>query len=295
MKFLLYFEPVILSRFGSESDPVGKSKRAAGGQPEKSPIQSLPIWADWLWEHKHGQPLNASELWQPLGSRAKPDHNESDLPPAIPRVIFLERPYGKSFEDQPPWPNDWELTDYCLVLILQTQSSKNHLTLLRGNKRREWDGFPDSADVLKALKAELHLAAESAHDGRRQARHRLHKEKEAMMAHSFVQLVEQHYRDNQCTIPHLARLMKISGTKLQQICQKQFAMSPKAYLIQVRVRKSCELICKVPEQRRCVMSKIARDSGFSSSSYFSFIFLNIMGRTPTEYRHQQIQQKSRLE
>ncbi|MFM7589532.1 MAG: AraC family transcriptional regulator [Bacteroidota bacterium] len=36
------------------------------------------------------------------------------------------------------------------------------------------------------------------------------------------------------------------------------------------------------------MSKIAEATGFSSSSYFSFIFLNQMGMTPTEYRHQEL-------
>jgi len=236
--------------------------------------------------------MDASELWPADGRHTNPKHKESSLRPANPRVIFLQRPYDQNLADQASWPEGLELSDDCVILILQTQGSKTHLTLLRGSKRLNWTGPTAPADILKALKAELHWAARSAHDQRRLARHRKHLEGDAVLAQAFAQLVQQHYRDSQCTIPQLARLMGISGTRLQQICQRHFNMGPKAYLVQARVRQSCELIRKIPENRRCVMSRIASDSGFSSSSYFSFIFMNLMGMTPTEYRNQQLHRKN---
>lgn len=302
MKFLLYLEPYFLTHFlsksgsdqGSGSDrkfgPASNSIAKVKVPNKKIPIEALPDWMNWFWEHKHGQPIDASVLWRENGKHSNPKPKKIGLPPAIPKVILIQRPYGQSLEDQGFWPKGLELTDDRVVLILQTQRSKNHITLLRGSKRLDWPGSTAPADILKGFKAEFHWAARSAHDQRRLARQHMHEEGDAGLAQSFEHLVQQHYRDKLCSIPQLAKLLGISGTRLQQICQKHFEMGPKAYLVQSRVHQSCEHIRKVPENRRCVMSQIAGDCGFSSSSYFSYIFMSIMGMTPTEYRHQQIRQ-----
>ncbi|MBM3912768.1 MAG: helix-turn-helix domain-containing protein, partial [Sphingomonadales bacterium] len=195
--------------------------------------------------------------------------------------------------DESVWPSGMKPSDHQILLVLQSKRPYTILTLLRGRKQLQWAEKSASAEILKAIKAELHQAAKRTRELRRVTRRQSQEKEETNLAHSFADLVEQQFNNSQCTIPHLAKILGISGGRLQQICLKLHGMGPKAFLIQYRIQKSCELIRKIPEHRRCVMSKIAQASGFSSSSYFSFIFLNQMGMTPTEYRHQELHSSSR--
>ncbi|MFM8960227.1 MAG: helix-turn-helix domain-containing protein [Bacteroidota bacterium] len=194
--------------------------------------------------------------------------------------------------DESVWPSGMKPSDHQILLVLQSKQSNTRLTLLRGSKKLQWTEKSTSAEILKAIKAELHQAAKRARELRRVSRRQSQEKEESDLVHSFALLVGQQFQNSQCTIPHLAKILGISGARLQQICLKHHGLGPKAFLIQYRIQKSCELIRKIPEHRRCVMSKIAEASGFSSSSYFSFIFLNQMGMTPTEYRHQELHSSS---
>jgi len=293
MKFLLYLEPQLLRSLQRE-DPRAHSiigKRA--GTPLDKARRELPAWLVWIWEHKDGQPHKIARL-QSTGSQAKGLPNSSiSSKTAIPQVFLLERTSDTDLLDESVWPSGMKPSDHQILLVLQSKRPYTILTLLRGRKQLQWAEKSASAEILKAIKAELHQAAKRTRELRRVTRRQSQEKEETNLAHSFADLVEQQFNNSQCTIPHLAKILGISGGRLQQICLKLHGMGPKAFLIQYRIQKSCELIRKIPEHRRCVMSKIAQASGFSSSSYFSFIFLNQMGMTPTEYRHQELHSSSR--
>ncbi len=288
MKFLLYLEPQLLRTFQCEDPRTHPIKGKNAGTTSEKPHSDIPAWMVWIWEHKDGQPQSIA-LLQSTDSKEKgfPELPHS-LKNAVPQVFLLERPADPDFLDNPDWPSGMKPSDHQILLVLQSKGPIARLTLVRGRKQLQLAEETTPADILKAIKTELHLAAMYSRDLRRTARHRAHQEEETFLAHSFTHLIEQQFHDSQCNIPHLAKMLGISGSRLQRICQQHHGMGPKAFLVQYRIQKSCEFIRKIPEQRRCVMSKIAQASGFSSSSYFSYIFLNQMGMTPTEYRYQEL-------
>ncbi|MFM7178870.1 MAG: helix-turn-helix domain-containing protein [Bacteroidota bacterium] len=292
MKFLLYLETQLLRNLQREAPRAHSSKGKRAGTPPDKARRELPAWLVWIWEHKDGQPHSLTRL-QSSGSQAKgfPDSSISSNN-TIPQVFLLERATDTDLMDESVWPSGMKPSDHQILLVLQSKQSNTRLTLLRGRKKLQWTEKSTSAEILKAIKAELHQAAKRARELRRVSRRQSQEKEESDLVHSFALLVGQQFQNSQCTIPHLAKILGISGARLQQICLKHHRMGPKAFLIQYRIQKSSELIRKIPEHRRCVMSKIAEASGFSSSSYFSFIFLNQMGMTPTEYRHQELHSSS---
>ena len=292
MKFLLYLETQLLRNLQREDPRAHSIKGKRAGTPPNKARRELPAWLVWIWEHKDGQPHSLTRLQSP-GSQAKgfPDSSISSNN-AIPQVFLLERATDTDLMDEAVWPSGMKSSDHQILLVLQSERPYTRLTLLRGRKQLHWAEDSSPAEILKGIKVELHQAAKRTRELRRVARRQSQEKEESDLAHSFAHLVGQQFQNSQCTIPHLAKIMGISGARLQQICLKHHGMGPKAFLIQYRIQKSCELIRKIPEHRRCVMSKIAEASGFSSASYFSFIFLNQIGMTPTEYRHQELHSSS---
>lgn len=288
MKFLLYLERPLLHRLSS----INQGPRDSGTQEshsktsdvsQRAPKPALGIWLTWLWEHQHGGQHDLT-LWATKENRTHETASSDNPLVQLPVVVVFEIPYEADPSDQSTWPAGILPSNELIILVLQNRSKQMRLTLIRGIRQQQWiEQTPDS-DLLKAIRSEMQQAALSARQQRQKARQKELSARETKMLNTFVHLVEQHYQDSQCAVPHLANIMGITGVKLQQICQRHFSVGPKAYLIQYRIQKSCEMIRQIPENRRCVMSKIALSSGFASSSYFSFIFLNQMGMTPTEYR-----------
>ncbi len=73
----------------------------------------------------------------------------------------------------------------------------------------------------------------------------------------------------------------ISYTYFKRIFIQSHGMSPKAYILQMRINYACDLL----KTRRYSIGETAELSGFSNVYYFSRIFKNIVGITPTEYKN----------
>ncbi|NBW32826.1 MAG: AraC family transcriptional regulator [Cytophagia bacterium] len=259
MKYLLYLELSRLTSLESlNPETTGASK-------------NLPGWLQWLWQHRHG------------GARDFALLETNMLEPIMTSVVLLET---NRVNDALQVALDQGHT-----LVLEWQGTGTSTTMRMRTKAldKSWQGIPDSAVVIKAIRNALRHCTQATKTIKRQKRMQESRLTEEQIIQQFARCVEEHSSDTRCNIPDLARLCGISNVRLQQICQKHWGHGPKAYLVQQRIRKACELIRNWPENRRCLMSRIAKEAGFSSPSYFASLFLTQTGQTPTEFRHVHLQ------
>lgn len=92
-------------------------------------------------------------------------------------------------------------------------------------------------------------------------------------------LVELRYADD-LTVEDMAREANVSPSYLMRIFKRQLGTSPHNYLLRYRITKARELLVETTEP----VSRIARETGFSSDSNFSYRFRQMTGQSPREYR-----------
>ncbi len=91
--------------------------------------------------------------------------------------------------------------------------------------------------------------------------------------------IEHHYSEN-ITVARLAELGNISVSSFNRIFKKESNLTPKEYLIDVRIEKSKLLL----RRNEIPITEIALRCGFASSSHFSNSFNHKYNMTPSEYR-----------
>lgn len=79
----------------------------------------------------------------------------------------------------------------------------------------------------------------------------------------------------------LAEAAHVSKTQLLRLFKATFQLSPIQYMLRLRIARACHLL----KQDGCTVSRAAFESGFNDSNYFSRQFRQVMGMSPTEYRH----------
>lgn len=94
-----------------------------------------------------------------------------------------------------------------------------------------------------------------------------------------ISYIENHYTDD-LRVDMLAELSNYSKRHFIRIFNETYHATPLDYVILLRIRHACSLL----KETSISMSDIAIQSGFSDSNYFSRIFKNRMGCTPTQYR-----------
>ena len=62
--------------------------------------------------------------------------------------------------------------------------------------------------------------------------------------------------------------------------KEKTGMSPIRYFLHMKVQKACELI----ELSNLKLNEVANILGFEEPAYFTRIFTNVMGMTPSQYR-----------
>ena len=81
------------------------------------------------------------------------------------------------------------------------------------------------------------------------------------------------------TIEEICHKFSISRSSLQTLFRNNLEISPKNYMVQIKLRKSKELI----RENKYTISEIAFMLGFSSIHYFSRTFKQHFNLTPSEY------------
>jgi AraC-like DNA-binding protein len=94
-----------------------------------------------------------------------------------------------------------------------------------------------------------------------------------------MHFIGQHYRES-LTNRKIAKAGGLSLRVFQRQFQEAYHCSPHAYIMQLRIRKSCQALA-LSER---ALADVAKEYCFSSQSHFSRVFRHIMGMTPSEYR-----------
>lgn len=92
-------------------------------------------------------------------------------------------------------------------------------------------------------------------------------------------LIEQNFSDRELTLQNIAFKLNISYGYLSRVFTEHFKISPKAYLISVRMEKARELLLK----RNLKVYEIAAEVGYADSRYFSDAFKKYFGAYPSEH------------
>lgn len=265
MKYILYLEASRLAEL--ESHPAIETK----GSPK-----IVPGWLLWLWQHRHGGARDCAQL-------ARPDALLQN--PALPVVALLET--NHRYERL----SDALKEGHTLILEWQGKGRAKTMRIRTKTLDKTWVEASDQADLLKSIRSALRQCSLATKSIKRQQRVQASRLSEEQIVERFCRSIDEHHANTRCSIPQLARLCGVSNVRLQQICQQHLGQGPKAYLVQQRIQKASELIRNWPENRRCLMSRIAKEAGFSSPSYFASLFMSQTGQTPTEFRHQHLQNK----
>lgn len=97
-----------------------------------------------------------------------------------------------------------------------------------------------------------------------------------------MELVEKHMNDTEYGQEQLARDMLMSRSTLYRRIKAVSGLSPIEFLRNVKMKRAEELLL----QHRLSISEIAYELGFSSPKYFTKIFKEETGMTPSEYQKQ---------
>lgn len=91
--------------------------------------------------------------------------------------------------------------------------------------------------------------------------------------------IEASYTDPSLNNTMLAQKMHISEVYFRRIFKESFGISPKQYILDIRIRKAKQLLYS----GNISVTKVSEQCGFSSVYHFCRIFKEKTGLTPTEY------------
>lgn len=117
--------------------------------------------------------------------------------------------------------------------------------------------------------------------------HRLSAQNEAGELLPALQYIDAHYDDPTLSNSTLARECRISEVYFRRLFVRQIGVSPKQYVIDLRVRRAKQLL----SEGALKINAVAQDCGFAGPYHFCRVFRERTGLTPTEYRrtHQIVQ------
>ncbi|MBQ4136644.1 MAG: helix-turn-helix transcriptional regulator [Clostridia bacterium] len=97
-----------------------------------------------------------------------------------------------------------------------------------------------------------------------------------------LEYIHESYFDSEITNKSLARKCKISEVYFRKLFKEKYDISPKQYILSLRLDKAKKLLCE-GEQK---IHEIALACGFESSEHFCRSFKAQLGTTPGNYRKQ---------
>lgn len=115
-----------------------------------------------------------------------------------------------------------------------------------------------------------------------------HFEKNDMRLQAPIDFILKNY-SSQITLEQCADIAYMSVSHFSRQFHLITGMNFKEYLNRVRIEKACEILKKerVPNK-----TELAQAVGFSSGSYFTYVFRSNTGLSPTEYQKKYLQSKS---
>ena len=86
------------------------------------------------------------------------------------------------------------------------------------------------------------------------------------------------------SVEEMADSVKLSATRFKQLFKKEIGVSPKAYLLEIRLEKAHEFL--MDPQRFLQIQEIGVICGLTNDSHFTRDFKRKFGLTPTQCRQQ---------
>lgn len=141
-------------------------------------------------------------------------------------------------------------------------------------KKKEWGYEFTVRNQLSDLF--LLISREVEHVYREQEQH---ESKNLQRTRRMVDYVQTHCAEP-ITLEQIAGAASISTRECMRCFQSILGVSPKQYLIRLRIQKACRLL----EHSEMRLLDIGETCGFQDQSYFSKIFHRETGCSPREYR-----------
>ncbi|AIQ18845.1 hypothetical protein H70357_20685 [Paenibacillus sp. FSL H7-0357] len=95
------------------------------------------------------------------------------------------------------------------------------------------------------------------------------------------QYIDSHYR-GVCTLQTVAGHVHVTPNYLSNLFKKETGIGFTSYVSQLRIERAKSLLAGT----KLRMLEIAEESGFDNSSYFTTVFKQLTGKSPSEYRKQ---------
>jgi len=134
-------------------------------------------------------------------------------------------------------------------------------------------------EIARACVNEVRLhtpAGESQHDDAQRQKPYIDTRDDALRLKLYI---DAHYADP-LTTDILAKALHIGKTKLYEVCNRRFRMTPMQMVTRTRVEAAQELLSTTRES----VKSIAQSVGFSDQNYFAKVFRKETGVSPTECR-----------
>ena len=94
-----------------------------------------------------------------------------------------------------------------------------------------------------------------------------------------IQEIHDRFLNEDLSIEHLSNICGVSESYLQRLFKEKYGVSPKKYIIQLKINHACELL----RLERYTVSQISQLCNFSDVFFFSRQFKAYMGITPTQF------------
>ena len=97
-----------------------------------------------------------------------------------------------------------------------------------------------------------------------------------------IKYIYDNYHIPSITNSKLAEECKISEVYFRKLFKQRFGISPRQFIIDLRIQKAKQLLCEGTQK----IWAIAESCGFSSAYHFCRVFKERTGMTPHDYRRQ---------
>lgn len=97
-----------------------------------------------------------------------------------------------------------------------------------------------------------------------------------------VDFINKNYTDFNLSIPDICKVGNVSEATLRRLFNRHYGMSPKKYLIKLRLNKGTQLLIR----NKKTVREIAEECGFSDEKYFSGCVKKYYGVSPVSLKHQ---------
>lgn len=95
-----------------------------------------------------------------------------------------------------------------------------------------------------------------------------------------MEYIVKNISDPELSNTRLASICNVSEVYFRKTFKKKYGLSPKQYIMNLRITKAKELL----SDGMCAVGRVAELCGFSSTYHFSRSFKAITGRVPSDYR-----------